>query len=232
MLPALPVLAAALFGLAGAAAADGVLDPALAEQIRGRLGAAVALPAGAARVELEVGKLDPRLRLAPCQRIETRLPPAAQLWGRTRVALRCAEGERHWQVYLPVTVRVLAPALVPRRNLAPGTVIGAEMLDTAEVDWAADSSPPLTDATAVVGRTVARAAAAGAPLRAADLRQRQFFAAGDTVVLWARGEGFVVSGEGQALNAGIEGQPVRVRTESGRVLTGTPVAARRVEVSL
>jgi flagella basal body P-ring formation protein FlgA len=72
----------------------------------------------------------------------------------------------------------------------------------------------------------------GQAVRAADLRLRQWFAAGDTVRVLARGDGFSVSGEGQALGAGIEGQSVRVRTESGRVLTGLPVAAHQVEVVL
>ena len=50
--------------------------------------------------------------------------------------------------------------------------------------------------------------------------------------LVAAGSGFSVSGEGQALAAGVEGQTVRVRTESGRVVSGLPVAERLVEVAL
>jgi flagella basal body P-ring formation protein FlgA len=30
----------------------------------------------------------------------------------------------------------------------------------------------------------------------------------------------------------MEGQPVRVRTENGRIVTGLPVGARRVEIGL
>lgn len=217
---------------ASSAPAPAALETQLADRIRAGIGQQVALPVAQARFELEVGKLDPRLRLAPCRRIETMMPPAAQLWGRTRIGLRCAEGERHWQVYLPIVVRVFAPALVPRSNLPAGTVIGTEMLQMSEVEWTAEASPPYATPGPLVGRATARALAAGVAVRAADMRQRQWFAAGDTVVLWARGEGFVVSGEGQALSNGIEGQAVRVRTESGRILTGTPVADRRVEVTL
>lgn len=225
----------ALGGLSAAAQEAGggeALDAQLAERIRDSVGAAVALPHGPARVELEVGRLDPRLRLAPCRRIETLLPPAGRLWGRTRIGLRCAEGERHWHVYLPLVVRVWAPALVPRQPLPPGTLLAPQMLTTAEVDWAAETTSPYTDAAPLAGRTLARPVAAGQPLRAADLRQRQWFAAGDTVTISARGDGFVVSGAAQALGAGVEGQLVRVRTESGRVLSGMPVGAQRVEVQL
>ena len=72
----------------------------------------------------------------------------------------------------------------------------------------------------------------GVPVRVADLKQRQWFAAGDTVQLVARGAGFSVGGEGQAMNPGIEGQPVRVRTDNGRVLSGLAVGHNRVEVPL
>lgn len=245
---ALPLAGLALCGVpAGAQLSttpDGapVVDEALADRVRSFVSQSVQAPMAGARVSFEVGKLDPRLRLAPCRRIDTQLPPAGTLWGRTRIALKCVEGERLWQVWLPVTVKVLAPALTPVRALPAGTVLGAEHLQVAEVDWAADATqgpgmatafvPPFTQTAPVLGRTLVRAVQPGQALRATDLRQRQFFASGDTVTLVARGDGFAVSGEGQALAAGLEGQTVRVRTESGRVLTGTAVSAHRVEVAL
>ena len=48
----------------------------------------------------------------------------------------------------------------------------------------------------------------------------------------AVGAGFAVEREGQALTPGVEGQPARVRTESGRVLTGLPAGERRLELAL
>jgi len=219
----------------GLPAADAALDTAMTERVRGLVGSNVTLPAlkgVTARLEIEIGKLDPRLRLAPCRRIEPQLPTHGALWGRTRIGLRCVEGERPWQVWLPVTVKVFAPALVPVRALPAGTVLAAEHLQTAEVDWAEQTGAPFTQAAPLLGRTLGHALQPGQAVRAADLRLRQWFAAGDTVRVQARGDGFSVSGEGQALGAGFEGQSVRVRTESGRVLTGLPVAAHQVEVSL
>jgi flagella basal body P-ring formation protein FlgA len=194
--------------------------------------AGAGLAPGAMRVEIEPGRLDPRLRLAPCQHIEPYLPPGARAWGRTRVGLRCVQGESPWNVYLPVTVRVFAPAWVAASPLPAGSELQPEMLRQTEVDWAALPAPPLLDAARLVGRQLARPLAAGAAVRQSDLKQRQWFAAGDTVQLVARGPGFSVTGEGQALSPGMEGQPVRVRTDSGRMLTGQPVGPNRVEVQL
>jgi flagella basal body P-ring formation protein FlgA len=213
-------------------APEASIESAMAAPVRALVGQNLKLPAGQPRVEIEIGKLDPRLRLAPCRRIDPQLPAQGVLWGRTRIGLRCVEGDKPWQVWLPVTVKVFAPALVPARALPAGTVLTAADLQTAEVDWAAETSAPFTQPAQLDGRTLGRALQPGQAVRAGDLKLRQWFAAGDTVQVLARGDGFSVGGEGQAMTPGIEGQTVRVRTESGRVLTGLPVAERRVEVQL
>jgi flagella basal body P-ring formation protein FlgA len=184
------------------------------------------------RVEIEAGRLDPRLRLAPCERIEPYLPPGARAWGRSRVGLRCVQGSTPWNVYLPVTVKVFAPAWVAASALPVGAELQPEMLRKAEVDWAAMAAPPLLDASQLVGRQLARPLPGGAAVRLVDLKQRQWFASGDTVQLVARGSGFSVSGEGQAMGPGVEGQPVRVRIDNGRVLSGQAVGRNRVELQL
>jgi len=193
-----------------------------------------ALEAGAApglRLEVQIGTLDPRLRLAPCERVEPYLPAGTRLWGRTRVGLRCAQGATPWNVYLPLTVKVFGRGLTAAATLPAGAVLAATDLRPGEVDLA-DGAAPVVIAEMAVGRTLARPLTAGQTLRQADLRTRQWFAAGDTVQITAIGPGFQVSGEGQALGPGLQGQPARVRTESGRVVIGLPVAERRLELAL
>lgn len=187
---------------------------------------------GPVRVEVEPGRLDPRLRLAPCARIEPYLPGNSRPWGRTRVGLRCVDGPTRWNVFLPVQVRVLALAPVLAQPLPAGTEIAPEHLVDAEVDWAASRMPPLVDAGHMVGRRLTRALAAGEPLRATDLQRPVWFDAGDTVKVVAIGRGYEVSAQGQALGRGLDGQSVRVRTAAGRVVTGTAVGERRVELPL
>ncbi len=184
------------------------------------------------RIEVVVGALDPRLHLAPCTRIEPYLPPTTTLWGRSRIGLRCVEGASRWNVYVPITVKVFGPALVATALLPAGSVVTLSDLTPGEVDLAEEPSPALTDGAAVVGRTLARAVKPGQGLRAADLRSRQWFAAGETVRIRASGPGFSVAGEGQALTHGIEGQPVRVRLEGGRTVVGQAVGERQVDLAL
>lgn len=230
------------FALAQSGAATGPLgtgapiDPALAQQLQhlARESAATAWSSHSspARVEVEVGQLDPRLTLAPCAKVEPYLPTGVRLAGRTRIGLRCTQGPTRWNVYLPLTVKIFARSLVASTALPAGTVLRVHHLAEAEVDLAASPDPAIAQPDVALGRTLARPLSAGDALRQGDLKVRSWFAAGDVVRVVAVGKGFSVSAEGQALGPGLEGQPARVRTESGRIVTGMPVADRRLEVPL
>jgi flagellar basal body P-ring formation protein FlgA len=195
-----------------------------------RSAAAARAPAGA-RVLASAGAVDPRLQLAPCTQTEAQLPRGAPVWGRTRVGLRCTQGPVAWSIFLPVQIQVLAPAIATAAALPAGARLVAGDLSTVEVDWAAGSLPFVAGAD-LVGRVLARPVPAGHALRASDMQARQWFAAGDTVRIRASGPGYAITGDGQALSNGIEGQPARVRTDQGRVLSGLPSGEKRVEVAL
>ncbi len=187
---------------------------------------------GVPRVEVSVGQLDSRLRLAPCARIEPYLPAGTRLWGRTRIGLRCTEGASKWNVYLPVTVKVYGRAWVTTSTAPAGGVLAAADLIQAEVDLAEENSAVITDAALAVGRTLLQPMKAGQTLRIAHLKPRQWFAAGEMVKVRAQGQGFNVESEAEAMTNGIEGQTARVRTEGGRILTGQPVGERQLALSM
>lgn len=184
------------------------------------------------RVEVSLGQLDPRMRLAPCDRVKAYLPSGAQLWGRTRVGLRCEQGAVRWNVYWPVQVKVWGQALVATVPLRPGSIVSASDVAQAEVDLAASGSPAVVRTSDIVGRAVLRAISPGQSLRQDDVKTRRWFAVGDPVRLNVKGPGFMVAAEGVALSPGDEGRCARVRTEQGRVLCGEPVGERLVEVTL
>ncbi|HET7795628.1 MAG TPA: flagellar basal body P-ring formation chaperone FlgA [Rhizobacter sp.] len=224
-----------LSALAGSAFAQASTDPLadmLVNEARRFVQAKVA-EAGLPRTEVVAGQPDARLRLAPCNQLKAYLPNGARLWGKTRVGLRCEKGVTLWNVYLPMTVKVFGQALVASSALPVGHVLAENDFHQAEVNLAEDLvNPPLTDASAVLGRTLGKAVSPGQGLRASNLKARQWFAPGDPVQIRVAGDGFAVAGSGQAVTAGMEGQVARVRTESGRVVSGKPVAERQLEIAL
>lgn len=238
--PRVLALALALPGLAAAQAAqaqgpDNVLPASAVAQALALLGeAARALAPAGARVVALPGQPDPRLKLAPCAQVEAFLVPGAPAWGRTRVGLRCQKSDAaaataRWSITLPATVQVWAQAAVSPTALPVGATLQAEGLTLAEVDWAATPQAPFAHPSQLAGRVTARNVPAGQALRAADLQARQWFAPGDTVRVIAGGPGFSISTEGQALNAGVEGQRVRVRVGENRSVDGRVLGPRMVE---
>ena len=237
MLCLLGSVAGVLLGTAGVAHAQSAADPAadLGPLTQRWLDDALARNQSSAlplRMEVSVGSLDSRLRLAPCARVEPYLPVGARLWGRTRLGLRCVEGATAWNVFLPVTIKAFGPAWVLTNNVAPGAVLTANDATEAEVDWAADASPVLANPDLWVGQTAARQLVAGQAVRQAMVRAPLLFKAGAQVKVVAQGPGYAVSSAGQALTAGSAGQAVRVRMENGRIVSGTVNDSGTVDVTL
>lgn len=216
-------------GASGLGALDASLEQRL--QVLAMAGARQVAP-NKARVEIELGRLDPRLRLAPCAQIQPYLPPGQKMWGRTRLGLRCLSGATKWNVSLPLTIKVYGQAYVAASDLPTGTLLTQEHLRLAEVDIAGDAGAIYTQPDAWVGRHLARPVSVGEALRSADLKLRQWVQPGDRVQVMATGNGYAVAGEGQAMGVGLEGQDVRVRFDNGRMVTGRTIAERRVEVVL
>ena len=189
-------------------------------------------PQGLLRPEVVMGALDSRLRLAPCQRIEPYLPPGTRLWGRSRIGLRCLEGPVHWNVFVPLVVKAWGPAWVLRRSVPGGTALAQEDADQADIDWAAHPSAVLATPESWLGQQAAFALQAGQPLRANMVRPTPVFPRGAQVRVKSIGSGFHVVANGEALDAGVEGQAARVKLSNGQVVTGTVRPGQVVEVKL
>ena len=146
------------------------------------------------------------------------------------VGLRCVEGAT-WSVALPVTVTVRGRALVAGEALAAGSSPSGASLRIEEADLTREPGTPVTDTAQLVGRSLIRPVAAGQVIRLEHLRITQTVAAGDPVRIQMVGQGFMIQADGQALAGAGDGQPIRVRTDSGRILAGT-LRGRTVEVRI
>jgi flagella basal body P-ring formation protein FlgA len=192
--------------------------------------AAARAPAQPSRVDVDVGRIASRASAPPCSQLEAFLPHGARLWGRTRVGVRCAEGGA-WSIQVPVTVRIYGPALVAARPLAALQPVAIEDLREAEVEWTREPQGVAIDASHLDSRVLTRALAVGQPVPMAALRAPQVIVGGDPVKLIGQGRGFSISAAAVALSAALDGQTVRVRTDSGKILTGTARAGRIVEIA-
>ncbi|RFO95062.1 flagella basal body P-ring formation protein FlgA [Rhodoferax lacus] len=189
-------------------------------------------PAVRLRMEVSVGALDSRLKLAPCGNVEAYLPPGARLWGHSRVGLRCVDGMARWNVSVPVQVKAYGNAWVVRGQIMAGNPVTQNDVASVEVDWAEETSPVLQDPALWLGQTASRTLSSGQVLRQGVVRPTQVFQAGTQVRVVAEGPGFQVTSDAQALAAGVVGQSTRVRMDNGRITSGTVLDARTVKIDL
>lgn len=184
------------------------------------------------RMQVSLGQLDTRLRLAPCRKIDFHIPVGMRLWGKTRLGIRCLEGVTKWNVFLPITIHAYGPAWVLRDPVASGAVLSANDAIQAEVDWAEEASPVLAQLAQWVGQITTRPLLSGQTLRQSMVKPAQVFQAGAQVRVLAQGVGFQVSADGQALSAGVVGQLARIKMDNGRIMSGLVLDSRTVKVDM
>ncbi|MGV2866310.1 flagellar basal body P-ring formation chaperone FlgA [Achromobacter sp. ESBL13] len=186
-----------------------------------------ALP-GQPSVAIDPPRVD---RLAPCDAMSPFMPSGMKLRSRMTVGVRC-NGPKPWTTYVQATVSVPGYYYVASRMIAAGQALTPD--DLAPRDGDLVSLPPgaITDPQTVVGMSAAYRINAGQPVRGSSLRNAQSVMRGANVRINARGNGFVVSSEGQALDNAAPGATVQVRTASGQVVSGVVRNAGLVEIQL
>ncbi|WP_447919391.1 flagellar basal body P-ring formation chaperone FlgA [Achromobacter aegrifaciens] len=170
-------------------------------------------------------------RLAPCDFMSPFMPSGMKLRSRMTVGVRC-NAPKPWTAYVQATVSVPGYYYVASRMITAGQALTPD--DLAPRDGDLVSLPPgaITDPQTVVGMTAAHRINAGQPVRGSSLRNAQSVVRGANVRINARGNGFVVSSEGQALDNAAPGATVQVRTPGGQVVSGVVRNAGLVEIQL
>lgn len=184
-------------------------------------------PAG--RAEVTAPPLDPRTKLPRCESLQPFLAPGAKLWGSSNVGVRCLRPEV-WSVFVPVFVKVMADVVVTSHPISRGQTLSEADVSLQKADLTQLPGRVFTDPQQVMGRAANAALPAGFPLRPDTLRAPYAVFSGQVVRVVFQGDGFRVSSEGRALASAGVGEPVQVRTASGKVLKGVVQSAGVVEV--
>ena len=167
-------------------------------------------------VSIEVGRLDPRLRLAACaDPLTTYFSPGARTLGHTTVGVRC-DAPRAWSLFVPLHIDRLERVAVAPVALPRGHVIGA-----ADVAFELRSVARLRQGyfkpnQGLIGKVTTRAVAAGTPYTHHLVAAEKLVRRGQRVVLSLRGGRVAVRVAGTALKDGARGDRIPVRNLSSR----------------
>ena len=183
------------------------------------------------RVEVKVGSLDSRLRLAECDlALETYDSPNALNGGRGVVGVRC-EGSNPWKLYVPVRIAVFDEVVVTRRSVVRGETLQADDLTLSEMDTSRLRKAYFTHIDDAIGLLSKRSIASGSVVHAGLLKRANLVKRGSKVEIIANFDGLDVRMRGEALADGGRGDRIRVKNlSSGRVVTGTVTGSGVVHV--
>ncbi|MFG0875524.1 flagellar basal body P-ring formation chaperone FlgA [Aeromonas media] len=182
-----------------------------------------------AQADVKAGTIDERLPLTRCEDALTiSLPARMEIRRNTTVYLKC-EGDKSWDLYLPVRVSIQKPYVTVAVPVAKGDILSEPMLTLAYQDQTLIRGDYLTDPSALIGVRSKRELKPGQPIR---LTQVCVVCKGDQVTLSAENSSMQIKTMARALQDGSFGDMIRlVNTRSGRTVQGQVSAVGSVVVT-
>ncbi|WP_439889044.1 flagellar basal body P-ring formation chaperone FlgA [Pseudomonas sp. MBLB4123] len=185
------------------------------------------------RHEVQVNRLDPRLRLPACDKeLAATLESPDEPIGRVTVRVRCS-GSTPWTVFVPGQVRLYREVVIASRPLKRNAVLTEMDIALAERDLGSLSQGYLTTPRQAVGKKLTRPLLPDQVVMPIHVEAAEVVHRGDQVVISARSGTVSVRMPGEALSDGAAGKQIRVRNQrSQRVIRARVVGPGQVEVAM
>ncbi len=183
--------------------------------------------------EVEVGKLDPRLRLTVCSEpLQAFLPPGGQSIGNTTVGVRCT-GVKPWTIYVPIKVSIFRQVVMTTRPLSRGDMVTEADLRLTTQNLATLRPGYLTEVTQAIGKQLRRPTSVGTTLTNNMLVVPRMVRRGEHVTLVGQTAKVQVRVSAKALMDGASGDRIRVQNISSKqIVEGIVVSPGVVRVNL
>jgi len=168
---------------------------------------------------VEAVAVDERLKLPACSTPLDATLERELRGGQGVVAVRCP-GPETWRLFVPVRAVEQVPVVVARRSVQAGAVLTA---DDVAVDERRSSALPyeyFSAAEQAVGLTVRRTLPAGTVIVPAAVEHATVIERGAVVTLVSGAGTVLVKSEGVALEPAKLNERIRVRSRSGRIVSG------------
>jgi flagella basal body P-ring formation protein FlgA len=184
------------------------------------------------RFEIEVRQLDPRMRMAHCDKELTASLESPTPVGRVTTRVRC-EGSSPWTVYVPAQVRLYRTVVTAVRPLKRDAVVTEQDVAMRERDIGLLGQGFLSSMDQALGQKVLRPMVIDQILAPNFLEQPQMVRKGDQVVITARSGSISVRMPGEALSDGTFNEQIRVRNlNSKRVIKANITGPGQVEAPM
>lgn len=188
--------------------------------------------AGAYAGQLQAHVTAPRTdRLAPCDRLQAATTTAQTLRPRMSVQVRCLSPSP-WTLHVQANLTLQGFHYIATRTINPGETLTLDDLHGIEGDLLRLPRDAATDPSQIIGQLAALRIRNGAVIKSGALRDPASIQRGQHVRTEARGPGFHLTGEGQALQGGPPGSNIQIRSSSGQIINGIVIDATTVQIPL
>lgn len=184
-------------------------------------------------VAVNVGQLDSRLQLKPCDVPLSKSIVSSRPYGANLSVKVACGGTNRWTIYVPTQLEQYAEVVVVSHPLRRGTILSTVDVALQKMNISQAGYGHISDINRAVGMQLQRNVQEGEALRFSHLKSPQIVKRGDRVMMEAGTASVSVVTTGKALSAGRLGDQVRVQNnKSERIIDAEVVAPGRVKVSL
>lgn len=184
------------------------------------------------RTEIQMGQLDPRLRLSQCPLpLTATLAPGSRFTGKATVHIRC-NSTSPWTVYVSAKIRLYGKVVQTANPLSRGHVLKSADLMTVEEDLSRIQFGYFVDKKSLIGKQLKRNLPQNKIIRANYVKYKTLVKRGELVSIIAGNSQYSVKMTGTAMGSGALGDRIRVKnTSSKRVVEGTIKEAGVVSIN-
>ena len=181
------------------------------------------------RLEISVGNLDSRIKLAQCQQpLAFTAKDTSGNGGNISVQVQC-QSQPSWSVHIPAQVSIFREIPVAQRDLARGERINAGDITWESLNISQIRQSYYTLSEQIIGQEVKRNIGRGSAFINSALDAPTLIKRGESVELQSALGGIQVIANGTALGDGRLGQKIRIKNnQSDRIVTGTVIASGKV----
>lgn len=183
--------------------------------------------------DIQIGQLDPRLKLAFCPTELDIFAPYGNIgFGTGTLGVRC-HGEQPWTLYVPISILGSGKVVTLNRNLNRGEIITKNDIILQSHDLARLNAGYFTDIDEVIGKQLRRPMMRGGIVMQFHIEEPRLVQRGQEVLILADTSNVAVKMRGTALMDGKEGDRVKVRNlTSRRIIEGVVINANTIKVGI
>lgn len=185
------------------------------------------------KIQVNADKMDPRLRLKPCQdeHLEIFNPYQTSMLNTNTMGIKCNEESNHWVLYVPIRITQFKTIFAAKHPLLKGARVTENDIYQVEMDVQKLKQGYFTDDIEILGQICKQNISADNPLTPYNIELPKLVHRGEQIVIVVSHDNLNISMDGVAMNDGALGESIKVKNlSSKRVIEAQVSGIKKVQV--